>query len=173
MGFIIHQASSTSYTQSHLNLEVMGQCWDIRTDVLSAVLALPSPAPSPYLQYHLHKMQNTNRSKRFPIDIYLSSKKKLLYSLKLYCTLGYQFCFPAPTFASFLNLSRKYCREKCVHPAAAQIPREQPFLGIKTAFLIRKNSHGEMWLLQNISKRVLSLEKYTPCADPGPRSSPM
>lgn len=89
----------------------------------------------------LHEMQNINRSKRFPISV-----------LKTICCTApsniacsaINSVFQDALTESFLKLLGKYCQEKCVHPAAAQLPRQQPFLEIKTAFLLRKLSHGEM-----------------------------
>lgn len=45
-----------------------------------------------------------------------------------------------------------------IHPAAAQAHRKQAFLEIKIAFLPRKFSHGEMWLLWQASDPVLSFD---------------
>lgn len=62
-----------------------------------------------------------------------------------------------PLRGSFLNLLRNYCQEKHVRPAAAQIPRQQPFLEITTAFLLRKLSRRDM----------ASLEHFRPSTIPG------
>lgn len=115
----------------------------------------------------LHEMQNINRTKWFPIDISLPSKKICCAASRNTACLAINSVFQDPLTGSLLNLLRKYCQEKCVHPAAAQIPRQQPFLEIKTAFLLRKNlSWRDAASLEDFRPSpVLGLqEKNTPLA---------